>query len=285
MKKKLLNFLILFLITITAFGQSDLREKRHTFKYDITLYECNFNGTLLTTSNPQVMERGWIFRIRNIVKSEIMIPKVVGDKIVETFDMQTEYIIQISKFTSGKPEAIAQNALTYQKSNFENIYFKINADEYLAFAEELKRRGSFVVGASTTLIKIRPGNGKESEDEVIYSEFGNDFNIGVTAGWRVSDYKKNLSVSLVGGIGFSSIKVTPQTTRNFIDTESTQSSISYSAGAIFEIDKFQISAFIGIDTMSGEIGKNWIYRNRPWIGLGFGYEIFKPRGKDNKNPE
>ena len=37
--------------------------------------------------------------------------------------------------------------------------------------------------------------------------------------------------------------------------------------------------------MSGEIGKNWIYRNRPWIGLGFGYEIFKPRGPvENKIP-
>ena len=37
--------------------------------------------------------------------------------------------------------------------------------------------------------------------------------------------------------------------------------------------------------MSGEIGRNWIYRNRPWIGIGFGYEIFKPKGKpDNKYP-
>ena len=87
---------------------------------------------------------------------------------------------------------------------------------------------------------------------------------------------------MVGGIGFSSIKVTPQTTKNFIESESTQSSITFSGGAIFEIEKFQISTFIGIDTMSGEIGRNWVYRNRPWIGLGFGYEIFKPSGK-NKN--
>jgi len=86
-------------------------------------------------------------------------------------------------------------------------------------------------------------------------------------------------------IGFSSIKVTPQTTRDFIDSESTQSSISFSVGAIFEVQKFQISTFLGIDTMSGEIGRNWIYRNRPWIGIGFGYEIFKPKGKpDNKYP-
>lgn len=262
-----------------------MRENRHTFKYDIVLNECNFDGTDAATTNQQVMEKGWKFRVRNIVETEITGTKIVADEIIETKIIETEYVIQISEFTANTEKATAQNALTYQTTNSENIYFKINSTQYLAFAEELKRRGRFVVGASTTLIKIRPGNGKENEDKVIYSEFGNDFNIGITAGWRISDYKDNVSVSLVGGIGFSSIKVTPQTTRDFIDSESTQSSITFSAGAIFEIEKFQISTFIGIDTMSGEIGQNWIYRNRPWIGLGFGYEIFKPKGKiDNKNP-
>jgi hypothetical protein len=259
------TFLILILFSINTYSQTDLRENRHTFKYDIKLDQCNFDGDLVSPAKKEVMEKGWRFRIRNII--------------------ETDYIIQVSKFTNGTPPSIAQNLETYQNENSENIYFKISSTQYSAFAEELKRRGSFVVGASTTLIKIRPGNGKDSEDEVIYSEFGNDFNIGITAGWRINDYTRNVSVSLVGGIGFSSIKVTPQTTRNFIDSESTQSSITFSGGAIFEIEKFQISTFIGIDTMSGEIGKNWIYRNRPWIGLGFGYEIFKPKGKiDNKKP-
>lgn len=257
---QLIPFCLLLIFTISCFGQSDIREKRHTFKFDISLDECSFDGISVTPTNSQVMERGWKFIVRNIINSG------------------NDYVIQISKFTDGSSKSAIQNTLTYQTPKFENIYFKISSTQYLAFAEELKRRGSFVVGASTTLIKIRPGNGKDNEDEVIYSEFGNDFNIGITAGWRVNNYKDNVSVSIVGGIGFSSIKVTPQTTRDFIDSESTQSSITYSGGLIFEIDKFQISTFVGIDTMSGEIGKNWIYRNRPWIGLGFGYEIFKPRG-------
>lgn len=211
------------------------------------------------------MKQGWKFRIRNIVNSD------------------KDYIIQVSKFTSGKDEAIAQNKLTFKRNLTDDIYFKLSSDQYTNFAEENKKTGSFVVGASTTLIKIRPGNGEDGEN-AIFSEFGNDFNIGVTAGWRIIYGKRDVSVSLVGGIGFSSIKVTPQTTRDFIDSESTQSSISFSAGAIFEVQKFQISTFLGIDTMSGEIGRNWIYRNRPWIGIGFGYEIFKPKGKpDNRH--
>lgn len=252
------SLLLLFLlITTFCFGQTDLRENRHTFKYDIALEQCNFDGTTVTPVNKQVMERGWKFRVRNIVDSY--------------------YIILVSEFTDGSEKAASQNLKTYKDSNEENIYFKLSSTEYLAFAEELKRRGSFVVGASTTLIKIRPGNGEDGEN-AIFSEFGNDFNIGVTAGWRINDWKRDVSISMVGGIGFSSIKVTPQTTRDFISSESTQSSITFSGGLIFEIQKFQISTFIGIDTMSGEIGRNWIYRNRPWLGLGFGYEIFKPRG-------
>jgi len=259
-KMKFLLAILMILITLFSFGQTDLRENRHTFKYDIELEECEFDGITITPINKIVMEKGWKFKVRNIVG--------------------TNYVIQVSKFTAGTTNATTQNLKTFQDSNNDNIYFKLSTTEYLAFAEELKRRGSFVVGASTTLIKIRPGNGEGGEN-AIFSEFGNDFNIGVTAGWRINNWKRNVSVSLVGGIGFSSIKVTPQTTRDFIDSESTQSSITFSGGAIFEIQKFQISTFIGIDTMSGEIGRNWIYRNRPWIGLGFGYEIFKPKGSEN----
>lgn len=247
-----------------CFSQTDIRENRHTFKYDIELNQCSFDGTAPGTANKEVMKKGWKFRVRNIVNND--------------------YIIQVSEFTDGTDKATNQNLKTFKDSNQNDIYFKLSTAQYLAFAEELKRRGSFVVGASTTLIKIRPGNGEDGEN-AIFSEFGNDFNIGITAGWRINDWKRNVSVSLVGGLGFSSIKVTPQTTRDFIDSESTQSSITFSGGAIFEIQKFQISTFIGIDTMSGEIGRNWIYRNRPWIGLGFGYEIFKPKGKsDNSTP-
>jgi hypothetical protein len=263
---KLILSTLIFMLTFSLFSQTDLRENRHEFTYSIELKECEFDGTIVSPSNKQVMKQGWKFRIRNIVNSD------------------KDYIIQVSKFTSRKEEAIAQNKLTFKKNLTDNIYFKLSSDQYTNFAEENKKTGSFVVGASTTLIKIRPGNGEDGGN-AIFSEFGNDFNIGVTAGWRINDWKKNVHVSLVGGIGFSSIKVTPQTTRDFIDSESTQSSISFSVGAIFEVQKFQISTFLGIDTMSGEIGRNWIYRNRPWIGIGFGYDIFKPKGKpDNKYP-
>lgn len=258
---KLLLILLLVFISNSIFSQKNITENRHTFKDDIRLTRTDFDGKVLTPNISVVMEKGWKFRIRSVVG--------------------IDYIIQVSKFTDGGVSSNAKNLLIYKDANNSNIYFKISSTQYLAFAEESKPNGSFIVGASTTLIKIRPGNGSDSDDKVIYSEFGNDFNIGITAGWRISNDKMKTSISLVGGIGFSSIKVTPQTTRDFIDSESTQSSITFSGGAIFEIEKFQISTFVGMDTMSGKIGKNWIYRNRPWIGIGFGYQIFKPKGSND----
>ena len=217
---QLICFFLLFSISFICFSQEDKRNTKHTFKFDITLNECDFEGNKILPINSQIMEKGWKFSVRNIVND------------------QKDYVILISKFTGKGNKVEALNAQKHVKNNTQNIYFKISADQYLAFAKELKRRGSFVAGASTTLIKIRPGNGKEKKEEAIYSEFGNDFNVGLTAGWRINNYTNNISISIVGGLSFSSIKVTPQTTRNFIDSEATQSSITFRAGLILVLGSF-----------------------------------------------
>lgn len=250
-------YLIIALFIVTSISaQQDPRVGRHVFNIPTSLKQCDRDGT--DKDNNQNIERDWEFTIENIVG--------------------TDYIIQIAKFTSGSDKAIAQNLLTYQDSTGKNIYLKISIDDYKAYAERLKPKGHFIVGASTTLIKIRPGN-KEEGDGKIYSEFGNDFNIGLTVGYKFNPNRHHdLSVSGVLGLAFSSIKVTPQTTRNYITTESVQSSLTPSLGLLFEYNKFQFAAFTGIDVMFGEISHHWIYRNRPWLGIGFGYAIFQERG-------
>ncbi|WP_430408810.1 hypothetical protein [Kordia sp.] len=254
--------LLLLLICFPLNAQTDITEGRHFFNKTIQLSQCDFAGTIITpaTPNKEVIQKGWIFTIENI-------------------DGNEDYIIQVAKFTGGSSKSKAQNLKTFQDSNFENIYFKLSKNQYTQYAERWIKRGQFIVGASTTLVKIRFGNGERDEDKVIYSEFGNDFNVGITCGYRFTpNFKSKTSISAVGGISFTSIKVTPETTRNFIESESNQSAITFSGGLVFEINKFQISLFTGIDAMSGKIGKNWIHRNRPWLGIGFGFQIFKTKG-------
>lgn len=264
-------------------AQVDPRDGRHIFNYNVTLTRCNPDGTMFVPppaaaaptpaptaaaavarvpipSGPQTIEKNTIFTITSVIG---------GD-----------YIIKIETFTSGSTRAALNNKTFVRDENGQNIYYKMPLADYNSNAARLEKKGTFTVGASTTLIKIRPGKKEPKDDYVIYSDFGNDFNIGVSAGWKFKPYRRlALSHSFVGGLSFSSIKVTPYTTRNFVESEATQACVTFSAGYVFEYDKFQVTGFAGLDVMSGEVGRNWIYRNRPWLGLGFGYQIFRAQGE------
>lgn len=264
MKRLLLGFMSI-MSTCYLNAQSNIRDGRHIFNYDVTLTQCNFDGNAIAGAIPERIEANTIFYVKNIVG--------------------TDYIIQIAKFTSNNATAKALNVKLVSTAAGD-IFFKLpqnnSQNSYELNAVRLEKKGLFTVGAATTLIKIRPGRKEPKNGYNIYSEFGNDFNIGISAGWKFRPYPRTqLSHSLVGGLSFSSIKVTPYTTQDFIQSEATQGCVTFSAGYVFEYNKFQVSVFTGIDVMSGEIGRKWIYRNRPWLGLGFGFQIFRGQGETN----
>jgi hypothetical protein len=253
---------VLMALCFSLTAQKDIRDGRHIFNFDVSLTKCDFDGSAVAGANPERIEANTVFYVKNIIG--------------------TDYIIQIAKFTRNNATAVALNAKLVSNSG-NDYFFKLpqrnSKYSYELNAERLEKRGLFTVGAATTLIKIRPGRKEPKDGYNIYSEFGNDFNIGISAGFKFKPYRRlEMSHSLVGGLSFSSIKVTPYTTQNFIQSESTQACVTFSAGYVFEYNKFQVSVFSGIDVMSGEVGRHWIYRNRPWIGLGFGFQIFRGQG-------
>ncbi|MCM5530632.1 hypothetical protein [Parasegetibacter sp. NRK P23] len=262
--KRIILGLMLIMSTCYLNAQTNIRDGRHIFNYDVSLTQCNFDGSAIAGATAERIEANTIFYVKNIVGSD--------------------YIIQIAKFTSNTASAKALNTKLVSTATGSDIFFKLpqrsSEDSYELNAERLEKKGLFTVGAATTLIKIRPGREEPKDGYNIYSEFGNDFNIGISAGWKFKPYRRTqLSHSLVGGLSFSSIKVTPYTTQDFIQSEATQGCVTFSAGYVFEYNKFQVSVFSGIDVMSGEIGRKWIYRNRPWLGLGFGFQIFRGQGE------
>lgn len=260
----LILFFLIFLPSHSQTGsqsQEDMRYGRHIFEYDVVLTKCNLDGNPVNGSDPQVIEDGTIFYITRIVGND-------------------DYIIRIAKYTKGTKKD-AKNLAFVENSKGKPFYYKITSSQYNSDASRLEKKGTFTVGAATTLIKVRPGKKEAKDGYNIYSEFGNDFNIGVSAGWKFQPYRlMDLSHSIVVGLSFSSIKVTPYTTRGYIDSESTQACLTFSLGYVFEYNKFQFTPFLGLDVMSGEVGRNWIYKNRPWIGLGFGYQIFRSQGEN-----
>lgn len=157
------------------------------------------------------------------------------------------------------------------------IYYLLTPAQYKDNAERIEKKGMFTVGAGTTLIKIRPGR----KDQELYTDFVNDFNIGVMAGFKFKPYRRReLSHSVLGGLSFGSVGVSSSTTKNVITEETDAASISFSGGYVFEYNKFQLGLFTGIDVLSGKAGRHWVYKKRPWLGVGFGYSIFRAEGKD-----
>lgn len=273
MKTPLFVLLILVIPFQLIYGQKDIRDGRHIFNYKTTIPKCDENGIVSNPSVTHTMEREWIFSIERILPD---------DYVITVARFEPESSLAISQTSSL---AFIQNTLTFKDPNNKPIYFKLSKTQYDLNADRFDNKVKFVVGASTTLIKIRPGNDKEGEDK-IFSEFGNDFNLGFTAGVQIKPFRKTeFYINLVGGFGFSAIKATPQTTRDFITSESTQGTITFTTGIVIEFDKFQISGFMGWDNMSGEIGENWIYNKRLWFGIGFGYQMFVSKGKTTNTIE
>lgn len=236
-----------------------MKEGYHIFTQSISLPLCDVAGT--ATGSSKSLEKDWQFEIVRI-KSD------------------GNYVIRLLRWKDVKDAG--QKALNASKNtNFYGtdaspIYFLLTTDEYKNNAERIEKKGTFTVGAGTTLIKIRPGR----EDQELYTDFVNDFNIGVMAGFKFKPYRRReLSHSLLGGISFGSVGVSSNTTKNVITEETDAASISFSGGYVFEYNKFQLGLFTGIDVLSGKAGRYWVYKKRPWLGLGFGYSIFRAEGK------
>ena len=267
----------LLLLSALATRAEDMRDGSHIFNYDVTLHTCALDGTNLPApvSATKTIMRNTRFEIRTTIGANYII-RIITFTGTNAATLNRDFVrvpaIAAVAAAAGVPAAPAVDEI--------EIFFKLPVADYPNYAQRFEKRGNFTVGASTTLIKVRPGSKKPKDGYNIYSEFGNDFNIGVSAGWKWKPYRRlELAHSFVGGLSFSDIKATPYTTKNYLTAEANQACITFSIGYLFEYNKFQLSIFSGLDVMSGEVGRNWIYRNRPWIGLGFGFQIFRAQGE------
>ncbi|MEM6966895.1 MAG: hypothetical protein AAF573_19175 [Bacteroidota bacterium] len=60
---------------------------------------------------------------------------------------------------------------------------------------------------------------------------------------------------------------------DFAIEDDTILSISFALGAQFGYRRFSTGLLFGIDAPFSSLGENWVFRNRPWLGLGIGYAL------------
>ncbi|MCU7548165.1 hypothetical protein OCK74_03525 [Chitinophagaceae bacterium LB-8] len=265
MRKYVLTLCLLFTLSY-AFAQKDLLKGIHQFTQSTELKEADPLGNEKKDKDANVIkktvERGWEFTIDRITKD--------GDYVISFLEWR-------SNDTLNKE---------YVVENERSKYFILPKAEYELSAQKWEKKGGFTVGAATTLVKIRPGSGddlKKGGYRVPF-DFDNDFNLGLLFGWKHQQtFEPNeIAHNFLAGFGITSIGVDSTTTQGYVKVKSNQSALTLSLGYLFEYNKFQIGAFAGYDLVAGEVGRQWIYRNRPWIGINLGFSIFKAQGTKEK---
>ncbi|RXR17358.1 hypothetical protein EQG63_11255 [Flavobacterium amnicola] len=165
----------------------------------------------------------------------------------------------------------------------KDIYFLIPITEFDKITQLNLDNWSFTVGIPTIPVKLRFGN-KGEGDNPRYFRFEGNVSLGLSVGGKYSfGEEKKKAVNFLTGFTVASVQVDSLTTKGKINSNTSAASFSPHLGVVFEIERFQFGLFSGIDFLYGEPNKYWVYRDKAWLGIGFGYSLFKTEGVNKEN--
>jgi hypothetical protein len=254
MKSQILTF-ILILFSVKAFSQE----------------QGNITGKFYITNIDIVVEEF------NLTKNETTINKFIAKKSTKFTAYEIKNNKLLVKFwnysgnNQSQPKESIIEGYKYISNETNDKYFLIDlADFNNKTSEYYGSNHSFVWGFSLLPIKLRFGDANRPFN------YETGFSLGTNAGYEYQIKSRvKQSVGLLFGIGISTVGITPETVNNYIDKTTTVGALTPSLGLVYSYENFQIGVFSGYDIIPGELGKNWQYRNSPWLGLGLGFTIFQ----------
>lgn len=132
------------------------------------------------------------------------------------------------------------------------------------------KKGLWNIGLLVLPIKIRPFATESGQ-----FDFTSGFSVGTTFAWTVHhNWKTNFTHNFIIYAGISSYKA-DETKIKEVREDYTIATFSPALGWIWEKNNVQLGILMGIDFPSGNLQQNWVYRNKPWFGLGVGIAMFK----------
>ena len=277
--KKILVLSVLFLINFVAHSQVyQIMKSTSLYKIDekakaklsndlITkMYSAKTSSDTNSVNNVnykmQFVKKGYLFELTD----------EIGDY----------YVLSILKFSKNDE---LNNQLF--NSNFKkdtigipNLFFIIKKSQLKNDFEENTSRLGF--GSLILPIKVRFGGQKDGQK--IYTKFESGVNLGVALTYRFNKKLKEVDVYGLLSLSTSQVNLDAESTNNFITSSQDASAITPSLGLLFQFkNNLQIIAIAGLDVISGKIGRNWLYRDRPFIGIGLGFNIAQLGVKPEKN--
>lgn len=183
-------------------------------------------------------------------------------------------------------------------NKFEMISYKNTRLDYEITLADLNSKcspyfgndNSFIWGAVTMPIKLRFGNKSDR-----YFSFQESLNIGIAAGWswqKQGVHRK--SENILFSLGVSNVTLDSLDFKRNAKNESfkpnvkSTAAVTVSGGYVFQFDNFQVGAFIGMDILPYELGRQWLNRGKPWVGVGLGMSLFnrdQAKAGSGKNEE
>ncbi|HEY5392381.1 MAG TPA: hypothetical protein VIJ57_09725, partial [Hanamia sp.] len=198
-------------------------------------------------------------------------------------------------------DAVNTQIVVYADSSKKKIaYYLIDKyDRNADYSIKLQNRESISFpyyswdfGPVTIPIKQRFGYTKGNI--TIDPQLQTDLNVGVFGGFTMGRYRKryeagepgelkdlsNLSFTFGGFLNISTAALdsTATTTGKLPfakDKTATIGVVSFGAGVLTTFYNFQIGLFAGMDKGVGTNAQNWNYNNKPWVGIGIGYDLKK----------
>ena len=143
----------------------------------------------------------------------------------------------------------------------------MNADDFTAKCLPIHPSSeSFTWGFLTLPLKLRFDNDKGGR-----FNFEQNLNFGLTFGGKHQYVSKNdISFNYLAGISVVNVPLNNAMT----GSEATSTAgFSFSLGGMFQIDKFQIGAYIGKD-FAGDHANQFVYQGKTWLGIAIGISLF-----------
>lgn len=218
--------------------------KKYEFYLECPMYRCDIEGRKL---DPE--------RLTAQIGSKFLLIELKRDTCIIRFLVN-------SKKNKRKRLDFSDDDVEYYK------YFRITKAQldYKAIPANTQTF-AFTLGSVITPLKLR----------FTPFDFSKDFTVGSTFGikYTKSDFAA-VTFSGLMGIGVSSVSLDSFSTKGSTRTRQETLAFTPSIGVMMEFGNAQIGAFTGIDMLSSTnpLFDNYIYKNKPWVSLGFGYSLF-----------
>lgn len=292
----------------SAQTDNEIMKKSYRFLENVLLKKCNATGAPISVAN-YAPERSTGAKVSALSKKD---PKSVDTSVAWLDDFGStateQFIKKGVQFEIVKPLQNEFVIMIYKDDNkrFNNKYLGVDKDnpsddervvfyllpraDFQGKCDERLAKHGFTFGAVIMPIKMRFGSllttSTTTGGTTVTSHRKNfTFSGEVSAGLLIGikhDYSSRSSISFLSGISLTSVPVDSETTGGFITSPTNASALSWPFGIVYQYDKVQFGAFIGLDFLAGEVSHHWVYRKNVWAGIGVGFSIFTAKSSNSQ---